>query len=251
MRNQYRKCVIVSLLLTIFGMVGATAGPQVTWRQLLMTPTQNTSGFFSDAEKFAKVVPPRAMPAKGLPFFTDKLKAVYETFENPPTCYYFFTTVYYTPHQKGFREERGFDTSPRWLGGREYGYDFYQATRMEGFSRLENPPKGVQYLAYTGRMYSQILGDHGNELKDRESVAIHRGNGLFGKASRVWILDPQIYNQFGAIRYIVGDTGGGLWRSQIDLYWGEDDPMGPGPGIWRPASCDTSTRWIVLCLIWR
>ena len=244
--NRYLSALILCVL-----PVFVKAGPNVTWRQLLSTPTINNLGLLGDPEQFARVVPPRAIPTKGLPFFTDKVKAVYESFDNPPTAHYFFCNVYYTPQQSGFLEERGFDTSNRWLGGKPYGYDFYQATRMEGFSRLSTPLYGRPYLAYTGKSYSKILGDHGNELKDRESIAIHRGNYLFGHASRVWILDPHIYNQFGAIRFQVADTGGGLWRSQIDLYWGEDDPMGPGPGIWRPASCDTSTRWTVPCLIFK
>ncbi len=228
----------------------ADAGPKVTWRQLLATPTHERSGFLQTPESFARVVPPRAMPAKGLPFFTEKLEQVYQTFDSPPTTHYFFTTVYYTPHQGGFLAERGFDTSQRWLGGKPYGYDFYQATRMEGFSRLKDTTY-LPYLNYQGKRYAKILGDHGNELIDRESVAVHRGNSLLGYHSRLWILDPLIYNQFGAIRFKIADTGGGLWKSQIDLYWGEDDPMGPGPGIWRPASCDTSTRWVVPTLIFR
>ncbi len=60
-----------------------------------------------------------------------------------------------------------------------------------------------------------------------------------------------MYNQFGGIRYEVGNTGAGLFRSQIDLYWGEDDPRGPGSGIFRPASCDVAVSWIVPVLVWR
>jgi hypothetical protein len=32
----------------------------------------------------------------------------------------------------------------------------------------------------------------------------------------------------------VVDTGGGLRRWQIDLYWGEDEPLGPGRLMARP-----------------
>jgi len=243
---RYLSILLVSLIGS-----QAIAAPNVTWRQLLSTHTTNNYGLLGDAEKFARVVPPKAYPVKGLPYFTDKLKAVYETFDSPPTAHYFSTTVYYTPHQNGFREERGFDVTQKWLGGKPYGYDFYTATRMEGFSRLKNVTNGLPYLSYQGKRYSKILGDHGNELKDRESIAINRKNSIFGYSSRVWILDPHIYNQFGAIRFQVADTGYGLAKSQIDIYWGEDDPSGPGLGIWRPASCDTSTRWIVPCLIFK
>ena len=64
-------------------------------------------------------------------------------------------------------------------------------------------------------------------------------------------MDHEIYNEFGAVRMEVGDTGGGLYKSQIDLYWGEDDPLGPGIDVWRPASCDVAVRWIVPVLIWK
>lgn len=241
----------IILIFVLSASAYVAAAPNVTWRQLLQTNTTNNYGLLGDAEKFARVVPPRAYPAKGLPFFTDKLKAVYESFDNPPTAHYFCTTVYYTPQQNGFREERGFDVSRKWLGGKPYGHDFYIATRMEGFSRLKYSTNGLPYLNYQGKRYSKILGDHGNELKDRESIAINRSNSLFGYSSRVWILDPQIYNQFGAIRFQVADTGFGLAKSQIDIYWGEDDPSGPGGGVWRPASCDTSSRWTVPCLIFK
>jgi len=178
----------------------------------------------------------------------------YETFANPPESHYFFCTVYYTPRESGFRRDRGFDVSPATLsglGGRRYGADFLKATRVEGFSRLAEPVGGRPYLAYNGRFYSRILGNRNNTLQPRESIAVHRRNPLFGKTTRVWILDPAIYHQFGAVRYQVGDTGGGLFRSQIDVYWGEDDPLGPGPDIYRPASCDVAVRWIVPALVWR
>lgn len=57
-------------------------------------------------------------------------------------------------------------------------------------------------------------------------------------------------DQFGATRFQVGDTGGGLFRSQFDLYWGEDVPLGPGADIWRPASCDVAVSRIVPVLVW-
>ena len=230
----------------------AFAGPKVTWRQILMTPEPPLVGLLESQEAFvSEIGPPKAIAAEGIPMFTEKLRAVNETFDNPPTAHYFFCTVYYTPKQSGFTEEAGFDTTKKSLGSRRYGMDFYLATRIEGFSRLVNPPKGLPYVSYTGRFHSRILGNRGNVLRDRESVAVHRGNPLFGKASRVWILDPHLYNQFGAIRFQVGDTGGGLYRSQIDLYWGEDEPLGPGPDMWRPASCDVPVSWIVPCLIWK
>jgi hypothetical protein len=39
---------------------------------------------------------------------------------------------------------------------------------------------------------------------------------------------------FGSTRWKIFDTGGGLRRWQIDCYYGEDEPLGPGKMIGRP-----------------
>ena len=38
--------------------------------------------------------------------------------------------------------------------------------------------------------------------------------------------------------------GAGLFKNQIDLYWGEDDPAGSSQ-IAMPASCPVGVWWIV------
>jgi hypothetical protein len=38
----------------------------------------------------------------------------------------------------------------------------------------------------------------------------------------------------GSTRWKIVDTGGGLRRWQIDLYYGEDEPLGPGRFMARP-----------------
>ncbi len=205
------------------------------------------------SKEFAAVVPPRSIAAKGIRPFTKVLKAIYETFDAPPETHYFFCTVYYTPREAGFTEARGFNTTPaslRALPGYKYAADFVKATWVEGFGRLEDSVNSRPYLSYDGKFHTRILGNRNNTLLDRESIAVHRGNPLFGKTNRAWILDPELYNQFGTARFKVGDTGGGLYRSQIDIYWGEDDPLGPGADIWRPASCDVAVRWLVPVLVW-
>jgi hypothetical protein len=242
---------IAAALLLLAGPLAAS-GPEVTWREILATPLES-DGLLATAESFTDVVPERAVAIEGIRPFTEVLRAIYETFDDPPETHYFFCTVYYTPREKGFTEARGFNTTPatlKGLGGRTYGADFLKATYVEGFSRLAEPVRGRQYLSYEGKFHTRILGNRNNTLLDRESIAVHRGNPLFGKTTRTWILDPAMYNQFGATRFQVGDTGGGLFRSQIDLYWGEDDPLGPGSDIWRPASCDVAVSWIVPVLVW-
>ncbi len=227
--------------------------PKVTWQEILATPLPK-EGLYQSPEEFAAVIPPRAVAAEGIRPFTEVLRNLYETFDSLPETHYFFCTVYYTPRESGFTAERGFNVTAdarRDLRSRKFENDFARTTYVEGFGRLAEPVGGLPYLAYDGGLHSRILGNRGNTLIDRTSIAVHRGNPLFGKGTKTWILDPQMYNQFGGIRYEVGDTGGGLFRSQIDLYWGEDDPLGPGSGIFRPASCDVAVSWIVPVLVWR
>jgi 3D (Asp-Asp-Asp) domain-containing protein len=183
-----------------------------------------------------------------LRFFTDMMRTLYDTFAETPDSYYFFCTVYYTPFETGFTVDRGFDLTPKVMkgsGGRKFRADFIRATIMEGFARLTEPVNGKSYLAYNGKFHAQILGNRGNELVPRESIAVNTKNPLVPSRRKVWVLDPEVYNQFGAALYRVDDTGGGLFRNQIDLYWGEDDPRGPGSGVARAASCDLSVKWIV------
>jgi len=219
----------------------------VTWQELLGS-REPAEGLLESPEKFAEIVPPQAMPAEGLRYFTDVLSDLYATFGAAPTSHYFFCTVYYTPLETGFRAERGFDLTPKAMKGsrgKRFPADFVRSVLMEGFGRVAEPVKEKSYLAYDGRFHKRILGNRGNELVPRSSIAVNTRNPLVPSGRKVWVLDPEIYNQFGAMLYEVADTGGGLFRNQIDLYWGEDNPRGPGSGIARAASCDLSVRWIV------
>ena len=231
------------------------AAPDVTWRELIRVKPARV-GFDLTAEEFSNVVPPRSVPIEGIRTFGEALGDVYETFENPPETHYFFCTVYYTPRETGFTPERGFNPTKetrRNLGGEYFSVDFLKASSIEGFGEMAEAHRGQDFIKYTGTWgyHNRILGNRNNTLLDRESLAVHRGNPLFSTGTRVWILDNEFYNSFGAMRYQVGDTGGGLFRSQIDIYWGQDDPLGPGADVYRPASCDVAVRWIVPVLIWR
>ena len=251
--DSLRRHALGILLPLLAAFPAVAAGPDVTWQEILATPVEGR-GLLQDVESFIDVIPPRAVAGEGIRSFTEVLRSIYTTFDSPPETHYFFCTVYYTPRESGFTKERGFDVSPdslRALPSRKYAADFVKATWIEGFGRLSEPVDGRPYLSYDGKFHTRILGNRNNTLLDRESIAVHRGNPLFDKTTRAWILDPELYNQFGAVRFEVGDTGGGLYRSQIDLYWGEDDPLGPGADIWRPASCDVAVRWIVPVLVWK
>lgn len=243
-----RFSLSAALVLSAAPLFGATV---VTWQELLNVKRPD-EGLLAKPEEFADIVPPQAVPAEGLRFFTDMIRDLYASFDQPPGSHYFFCTVYYTPLETGFCDELGFDLTPQAMkgsGGRKFGADFIRSVVMEGFGRLADPIDGRPYLAYSGRLHTRILGNRNNELVPRYSIAVNTRNRLVPPGRNVWVLDPEIYNQFGAALYEVADTGGGLFHNQIDLYWGEDDPRGPGSGIARAASCDVSVRWIVPVII--
>lgn len=173
-----------------------------------------------------------------------------------PRLFYFFCTVYYTPHESGFEGERGFDMTPDTrsaFGGRKYPKSFLKSVVMEGFGRMAAPVNGKSYMKYDGTWgYAKVpLGNRNNELHPRLSAAVHRRNPLFGKGTRFTILDPEIYNTLGSMEFEAADTGGGLYHSQIDLYWGEGVPMGPWPDTARAAGCELAVQWIVPVMIVR
>ncbi len=235
--------IAAALLLTTW----PAAASKVTWQELLNAKLP-VEGLLEKPEDFASIVPRQAVPAEGLRFFTDMMRDLYATFGEPPNSHYFFCTVYYTPLESGFDAARGFDLTPTIMKGsrgRKFSADFVRAVVMEGFGRLAAPIDGQPYLAYSGRLHQQILGNRNNELVPRESIAVNTKNPLVPSGRKVWVLDPEVYNQLGAALYTVADTGGGLFRNQIDLYWGEDDPRGPGSGVARAASCDIAVKWIV------
>ena len=241
-RFEQHAAALAVLVLSV-----AATQAKVTWQELINTKTP-AEGLLAAPEEFADIVPRPAVPAEGLRFFTDVMRMLYDTFAEPPDSHYFFCTVYYTPLETGFTADRGFNLTPQVMkgsGGRKFASDFIRATVMEGFARLAEPVSGKPYLAYNGKFHARILGNRGNELVPRESIAVNTRNPLVASGRKVWVLDPEVYNQFGSALYRVGDTGGGLFRNQIDLYWGEDDPRGPGSGVARAASCDLSVKWIV------
>lgn len=142
-------------------------------------------------------------------------------------------TVYYTPKESGFTAERGFDVTPvaaRGLKGRKFSRDFLAAVKLEGFGRVNEPMNGLNYIRYQGRgRYSfaqQPLGRGTTVLVPRQSAAA-RGRKFLKPGQVLVIEDPEIRKIFGSTEWTIADTGGGLRRWQLDLYWGEDEPMGP------------------------
>lgn len=155
----------------------------------------------------------------------------------------FYCTIYYTPKESGFTAEKGFDVRPvkaRGLGGRSYPRAFLRVVKKEGFGRLAVPVNGKNYIRYAGwsrYAFAQApLGRRGEVLIPRRSCAISRQNRFLRQDDELLIRSPTVQSELQNENWIVTDTGAGVRRLQIDLYWGEDEPRGPlGRQPARPA----------------
>ncbi|PYL07343.1 MAG: hypothetical protein DME34_06960 [Verrucomicrobia bacterium] len=153
--------------------------------------------------------------------------------------YFVVCTLYYTPKESGFTFERGFDATPvskPGLRGRTYPRDFLRSVKKEGFGRIAAPVNGRHYIRYIGGDsygFATAPTGPGGTLIARFSAAakpqagLHRGTVLETPAAEV----KQV---FDSTRWKIMDTGGGLRRWQIDCYFGEDEPLGPGKLMCRP-----------------
>ncbi|MEM9478071.1 MAG: hypothetical protein AAGA58_00260 [Verrucomicrobiota bacterium] len=160
-------------------------------------------------------------------------------------------TVYYTPRESGFTAERGFDMTQETrsgLGGRYFSKDFLRAVTVEGFGVLAEPYNGKKYIKYDGRWGygDRQLGNRNNTLVPRVSVAAHRRSPFFQRGKPIRALDDDVYNALGSIDWELADTGGGLNMWQLDLFWGVDDPLGPGMDRFRPMGCPLAVKFWVL-----
>lgn len=145
----------------------------------------------------------------------------------------FFCTVYYTPMESGFTEERGFDATPATapgLGGRMFPRSFLRAVKKEGFGRMKEPVNGKHYMAYSGhgayRFAKEPLGSRGNPLQPTRSCAVSTRNPHLKQKMNLRIDSATVQAALGSMEWEVADTGGGVHPLQIDLYWGEDEPRG-------------------------
>jgi hypothetical protein len=140
--------------------------------------------------------------------------------------------------ESGFTFARGFDATPvtkPGLHGRTYPRDFLRSVRKEGFGRIARSVNGLSYIRYNGGSYSLASRPMG-----AGGVLVPRFSGaarLSGDLHRGWILEtsgPEVRQVFGSTRWRIMDTGGGLRRWQMDCYWGDDEPLGPGRLMARP-----------------
>lgn len=155
--------------------------------------------------------------------------------------YFVICTLYYTPMESGFTAERGFDVTPvqaKGLGGRTYGREFLATVKLEGIGRITEPVNGRSYIAYDGdnsyRYVRQVYGRGTNVLVPRQSAAARTSQAGFPPGTSFTIDGKDVIEVFESTDWKITDTGGGLKRWQIDLYWGEDEPLGPGRLKARP-----------------
>ena len=156
--------------------------------------------------------------------------------------YFVVCTLYYTPKESGFTSERGFDatmiTKPG-LHGRKYPRDFLVSVRKEGFGRMREPVNGHPYIRYNGgnsyAFSKHALGRGTAPLVSRFSAAARSGQRGLRPGASIQTPASEVQRIFGSTNWKIMDTGGGLRRWQIDLYWGEDEPLGPGRLMARPS----------------
>jgi hypothetical protein len=163
--------------------------------------------------------------------------------------YFVICTLFYTPIESGFTAQRGFDITPmkaRGLGGRRYPREFLSAVKKEGFGRIATPVDGLNYIRYHGgdeyRFAARPTGRGANVLTSRSSAAARKGKYGFAHGAELTVLDDAINAVFRTARWQVVDTGGALERWQM-LYWGDDEPLGPGPLAARPRGATFEYRY--------
>jgi hypothetical protein len=156
-------------------------------------------------------------------------------------------TVYYTPKESGFVAGKGFDlrlvTKPG-LKGRKFAADFLRAVQMEGHGAITHPQGSRSYIYYNGKWgYTEYpRGTKNIRLIPLQSCAV--SIPTFPKRGGKWFKpqQDQLPAELAKAVWRVVDVGGGVRHQQIDLYWGEDNPRGPGQDIYRPAGTDFTGR---------
>jgi hypothetical protein len=154
--------------------------------------------------------------------------------------YFVVCTVYYTPIESGFTFERGFDATPvtkPGLRGRKYPRDFLRSVKKEGFGRITTPVNGRGYLCYNGSdsfAFASKPTGGGGTLIARFSAAAKLGQSGLRRGVTIETSSATVREVFGSTRWKIVDTGGGLRRWQVDCYYGEDEPLGPGRFMGRP-----------------
>lgn len=155
----------------------------------------------------------------------------------------FRCTIYYTPKETGFTSDAGFDLTPETRSGldqRVFPRDFLLAVQKEGYGRMKEPVEGHSYISYhrsEWRFADAPLDCSGKPLIAKRSCAVKTGHKLIRPQTKFKVCGSSVPPEFDELRWIVSDTGSALDDGQVDLYWGEEDPSGPGKGITFPKGC--------------
>lgn len=158
--------------------------------------------------------------------------------------YFVVCTIYYTPVESGFTAERGFDSTPETrpgLRGHKYPREFFDAVKKEGFGRIVTPVNDQRYIRYEGGnsfAFATHPAGRGGELVPHLSAAAHRTLRAFSLNNQIATRNDTVRQVFGTTIWRIADTGGRLHHWQLDLYWGEDEPLGPGKLLARPRGTD-------------
>jgi len=103
---------------------------------------------------------------------------------------------------------------------------------------LREPVNGHNYIRYNGgssfSFASRPTGGGGGILIPRFSAATKSGQSGLRYGAVIETPDGTVRRVFGSTRWKIVDTGAGLRHWQVDLYWGEDEPLGPGRFMARP-----------------
>src|SRR5205809_832925 len=76
---------------------------------------------------------------------------------------------------------------------------------------------------------------HRASVTPRRSAAAKLSQRWFFSGRELQLVDDYTTKTFGVANWRVGDTGGGLRRWQLDLYWVDAEPLGPGKLRGRPS----------------
>ena len=123
------------------------------------------------------------------------------------------------------------------LHGRRYPRDFLRAVKKEGFGRIATPVNSRNYIRYNGGhsfAFASRPAGGGGVLVARFSAAVKSGQSGLRRGVIIQTPDSTVRQVFGSTRWEIIDTGGGLRKWQVDLYYGEDEPLGPGLFMARP-----------------
>lgn len=194
---------------------------------------------------FTLLPPPPKPPEKAPP--AEKIVAKYE---RKFTC-----SVYYTPRESGFKAEGGFDVareSRPGLSDHEYPRDFLRAVEKEGFGRISEPVEGRRYIFYRGGEWgfaNEPINQHQRPLVPKKSCAVAARRTVISDGAQISLVSEKLPAEVRERRWVVGDTGSGVDEWQVDLYWGEDDPLGPDEEIRRPKTGDFHAEKVTV-LVW-